>query len=100
MSLRLIKVSEHVLTKLQAKHQVQLKHVEQCFMNREFSYLEDTRENRATNPPTFWFIAETDQRRLLKVVFIGHPDGIVELKTAYEPNDLEKKIYYEKAPSR
>ncbi|HEX4843141.1 MAG TPA: ADP-ribosyl-(dinitrogen reductase) hydrolase [Limnobacter sp.] len=95
-----IKVSQRVLEKLATKHQVQLKHVEQCFMNREFSFLEDTREGRGTNPPTLWFIAETDQLRELKVVFVGHPDGTIELKSAFPPNDTEKSIYRKRSQER
>lgn len=45
------------------------------------------------NPPTLWFIAETNQGRALKVVFIELQNGIYEIKTAYEPNKTEVKIY-------
>jgi hypothetical protein len=46
-----------------------------------------------TNPPTLWFIGETDQGRILKIVFVELKNGIYEIKTAYEPNDVEVKIY-------
>jgi hypothetical protein len=40
-----------------------------------------------------WFIAETDSGRLIKIVFIELDDGSYEIKTAYEPNVIEVKIY-------
>ena len=58
-----------------------------------YGLLEDTRENNKTQPPTRWFIAETDHGRLLKVVFVRRDDGYIYLKTAYEPNEVEVNIY-------
>jgi hypothetical protein len=55
--------------------------------------LEDTRVNNRTEPPTMWFIAETDKGRQLKIVFIELADGNYEIKTAYEANGIEVKIY-------
>ena len=40
-----------------------------------------------------WFIAETNEGRLLKVVFIELPNRTYEIKTAYEPNDNEVNIH-------
>jgi hypothetical protein len=40
-----------------------------------------------------WFIAETDYGRKLKVVFMQKPDGCVLIKTAYEANKKELRIY-------
>jgi hypothetical protein len=67
--------------------------VEECFYNRIKGLLEDTREQYKTNPPTMWFIAETNEGRSLKVVFIELLNGTYEIKTAYEPNEDEVKIY-------
>ncbi|OCH26641.1 ADP-ribosyl-(dinitrogen reductase) hydrolase [Aliivibrio fischeri] len=78
--------------KLIHKHNVNISEVEECFSNREYGFLEDTREQHKTNPPTQWFIAETDYGRKLKVIFIEF-DGHIELKTAYEPNQIELDIY-------
>lgn len=64
----------------------------QCFANRTNTYLRDKRERNKTNPPTLWFIAETDYGRLLKIVFVPE-DGDIFLRTAYVPNHEEKKIY-------
>jgi hypothetical protein len=71
------------------------------FLTLEGTYLLDTREEHATEPPTVWFISQTSQGRKLKVVFIARKVGIpgggravnVEIKTAYGPNEKEIEIY-------
>lgn len=87
-----LKCSSAVKQKLAEKHGVNLEEVQQCFANREGGLLEDTREDHKTDPPTQWFIAETDYGRRLKIVFILK-DGDILLKTAYSPNDKEETIY-------
>ncbi|MDO8989200.1 MAG: hypothetical protein Q7U91_06165 [Sideroxyarcus sp.] len=64
----------------------------QCFANRTGNYLIDTRSDHLTNPITRWFIAETDFGRVLKVAFMPTVNGIV-IKSAYDPNEVEKRIY-------
>lgn len=49
-------------------------------------------ERHRTTPPTLWFIARTDLGRLLKVIFI-QDEGVIYLKSAFEPNDIETGIY-------
>ena len=88
-----LKCSKAIIEKLKVKHQVQLTEVFECFLNKTKGLLEDTRVNNKTNPPTQWFIAETDHGRLLKIVFIELPDGHYEIKTAYAPNENEVNIY-------
>ena len=85
-------VSQNIRLKLKNKHGVNISEVEECFSNRELTFLEDKREEHKTTPATQWFIAETDYGRKLKVVFIDFPDRI-ELKTAYEPYEEELRIY-------
>jgi hypothetical protein len=85
-------VSEAVKTKLQKKHQVTIREVEHCFINREGRLLFDNRALTKTNPPTLWFIALTNQNRKLKIVYIQKGDQVI-LKTAYEPNESELAIY-------
>jgi hypothetical protein len=63
----------------------------QCFANRSGRYLLDHREQNQTDPPTRWFLAETDYGRVLKVVFI-QKDQLVVIKTAYDPNGIERDI--------
>lgn len=64
----------------------------QCFANRTNKYLYDVREDHRTEPRTKWFIAETDFGRMLKVAFI-QKDGDIIIKTAYDPNPQEIRIY-------
>lgn len=64
--------SDEVRKKLAEKHKVSEDEVRQCFENREGDYLEDTREEHRTDPPTHWF---------------------VEIKTAYPANPTEIDIY-------
>jgi len=87
-----LKCSTAVKQKLAEKHGVSVDEVQQCFANREGGLLEDTREDHKSDPPTQWFIAETDYGRRLKVVFIFKDVNIL-LKTAYVPNCKEEKIY-------
>ncbi len=88
-----LKISKRIEEKLWEKHGVVITEVYECFLNRTKGLLEDTRVDHKTNPPTRWFIAETDHGRLLKIVFIELFNGAYEIKTAYEPNDNEVKIY-------
>jgi uncharacterized DUF497 family protein len=91
-----VDISERVLDKLKRKHNVTYDEVQQCFENRSGGFLEDPREVHRTIPPTQWFIAETNQRRKLKVVFIQRqPRGVVriDIRTAFEPNEEETHIY-------
>ncbi len=87
-----LKVSDAVKTKLHEKHQVSLREVEQCFENREGRLLYDERAWTKTHPPTLWFIAPTNQSRLLKIVYIQIGNDVM-LKTAFEPNAQELAIY-------
>jgi len=91
-----IKCSTAVKQKLAEKHGVSVHEVQQCFANREGGFLEDTREDHKSDPPTQWFIAETDYGRRLKIVFILK-DGNILLKTAYMPNCKEETIYQRRA---
>ena len=88
-----LKISKSIIVKLKSKHDVTIDEVFECFLNRTQGLLEDTRVNHKTNPPTLWFISETDHARRLKIVFIRLATGEYEVKTAYEPNDMEVKIY-------
>ena len=86
-------ISSKVRAKLAAKvPPVTQAEFEQCFANRNGIYLIDTRAEHESDPPTRWFIAETDSGRKLKVVFIPRPPDVV-IRTAYDPNPAEMKIY-------
>ena len=86
-------ISPRVREKLVHKHNVSTDEVAECFANRAGRFLRDVRERHQSNPPTVWFVAETDRGRHLKVAFIPHPGGEFEIRTAYPANEIEKSIY-------
>ena len=93
-----IKCSNKIADKLKAKHNVDVAEVQQCFRNRDpgRKFLTDTREEHKTDPATHWFLAETNTGRILKVCFVPPHEGnghSIEIKTAFEPNDDEVRIY-------
>jgi len=90
--MRSIIVTTRIDNKLDKKHAVTVEEVDQCFDNRCGVNLIDDREDHRTDPPSLWFIAETNRGRLLKIVFV-YRDGNIYLKSAYEPNEDEVKIY-------
>ncbi|MBV2184332.1 MAG: hypothetical protein KUL88_07325 [Rhizobium sp.] len=85
-------ISPKIAEKLQKKHSVSHDEVTQCFANRDGRLLVDTREDHASDPPTLWFVAETDYGRLLKIAFVQR-DGDIYLRTAYQANAEEIRIY-------
>jgi len=88
-------ISKRVQEKLDDKHGgVSMLEIRQCFANRDGAFLRDDRANHLTNPPTQWFIAETDRCRELKIAFIER-EGAIHIKTAYAPNDAERRVYAE-----
>jgi len=91
-----ISISPAVLAKLAGKHGVSGSEVRECFLNRDGGFLEDIREEHRSVPSTQWFIAATNDRRMLKIVFVLRRTGAVarcEIRTAYEPNAEEVRIY-------
>ena len=85
-------ISQKIREKLREKHCVTEEEIVQCFASREGRFLIDTREEHFTDPPTQWFIAQTSYGRLLKVVFVLKGEDTY-IKTAYEPNETEIRIY-------
>ncbi len=86
-------IGRKIAKKLQDKHHVIASEVIECFNNNIGKYLQDDRDEHKTNPPTLWFIAQTDAGKRLKVVFIRYSINEYVLKTAYPPNLDEEKIY-------
>lgn len=78
--------------KLDAKHTVSPQEIDECFDNMCGVNLIDDREEHRTDPPTLWFIAHTRTGRELKIVYI-YRNGNIVIKTAYEPNEDEIRIY-------
>ncbi len=85
-------ISSKISEKLIHKHGIRRIEVEECFLNRIGKSLRDTREEHRSDPPTVWFIGETHQGRLLKIVYVKKGNKYY-LRTAYEPNQEEKNIY-------
>ncbi|MET0072169.1 MAG: hypothetical protein ABW096_19195 [Candidatus Thiodiazotropha sp.] len=84
-------ISSRVREKLSEKHDVTEEEITQCFSDRG-KLLRDTREDHATDPPTLWFIGETNYGKRLKIVFV-EKEGVIHIKTAYPPNSEEERIY-------
>ena len=89
-----IVLSDKIAKKLKEKHQVDRCEIVECFVNMspEAHFLEDSREQHRTDPPTQWFIAETNHGRELKVVFVLE-DGKIFVKSAFPPNEAERVIF-------
>lgn len=85
-------ISPAILSKLRDKHGVERREVEQAFENKCGTFLLDEREDHKSDPPTLWFVAPTNGRRLLKVVFIFR-EGKVFLRTAYDADAITQSIY-------
>lgn len=85
-------ISNVIKQKLSDKHNIFAHEIEQCFANYHGIFLLDTREEHKTVPPTKWFIGETDYGKLVKVCFILEA-GNVYIRTAYEPNETEVKLF-------
>lgn len=91
-------ISNKVRQKLLEKHEgITQKDIEECFANRDGSFLVDTREDHKTDPQTLWFIAENHYGKLIEVVFIPMLNGQLSVKSAFKPNATEIDIYQRKA---
>lgn len=96
-------ISPRVKQKLAEKHGgVSEDEIRQCFENLEegWNYLRDPRDEHYSDPPTYWFISETNQRRKLEIIFIPRkvdtPDGQkvrIDIKSAFPPNATEIELY-------
>ncbi|MBH1529900.1 DUF4258 domain-containing protein [Stenotrophomonas maltophilia] len=86
------KISRAVADKLQIKHKVSASEISEAFLNRSGGYFTDTRQDHQTNPPTYWFVSETDKGRILKVVFVQYANHF-QIKTAFEPTDGSPALY-------
>ena len=94
--------SPRLLEKLDGKHGVTKEEVIECIYNSDDDNdLEDTREKHKTTPPTQWCLAYTNKGRLLKIVFVYREENeTFYIKTAYEPNDDERRIFYHQTGKR
>ena len=86
--------TESILHKVETTHGVTLIEIEEAFFLHNGHWLIDDRGRNKTTPPTVWFIGETSSGRLLKIVIIPYLDkGICVLRTAYEPELTEVRLY-------
>lgn len=89
-----LRISRKVRLKLAEKHGVTEDDILQCFTDVKGKFIGDTREEHKTNPPTYWFISETDRGKKLKVIFMADPETLdVTIKSAYPPDNEEMRIY-------
>lgn len=88
-------ISTVIRVKLEAKHRVCEKEINECFLNHYGTCIEDDREDHKTDPVTNWFIAETNHCRVLKVVFILR-DGNIHIKSAYDAGAKDIAVYASK----
>lgn len=68
-------------------------------MNMAGPTCRDDREEHRTDPPTQWFVAETDRGRRLKICFVLQ-DGHVHIKTAYEASDQVALLFTKKTTAK
>ena len=87
-----IEIAPSIKHKLKTKHNVEIEEVIECFANVTQGFVQDTREEHKTNPPTHYFIEQTDNARLLCIAFI-HTDETIVLKTAFEPSQKRIQTY-------
>jgi hypothetical protein len=86
------KISPRVEAKLREKHDVSTSEVAECFANRWGKFYTDDREDHRTDPPTYWFVSETDRGRMLKLAFVRYPEHFA-ITSAYEPKDGSDVLY-------
>ncbi len=87
-----IKIDESIKQKLKIKHNVDCSEVLECIGNISKGFIKDTRESHLTDPPTHWFVEQTDSGRWLFVAVMMIKKELV-IKTAYEADDNKKKLY-------
>ncbi len=90
--MKAIVISPAILEKLENKHRVSRREIEQCFENIEGDYVEDTREEHKTDPATFWFVSPTNQNRKLKVIFVFN-NGNIYIKSAFDAKQSHIVMY-------
>lgn len=89
-----MRISPEIVEKLETKHGVTPEEVYQCFLNRHGPYFLEERPQHKTNPPSWWFVAETDVQRVLMIVFVQYPDHFA-IKSAFKPDAGQDEEYEE-----
>ncbi|MCF7520533.1 hypothetical protein L4G92_00475 [Neisseria sp. ZJ106] len=90
----MLKISDSVYFKLKTKHGLcePENDIIEAFSNMTGGTLIDIREEHQSDPPTEWFVAETNKGLKLKVCFINK-NGEIHIRTAYPANEDEIRIY-------
>ena len=75
--------------------------VEEAFLQWDGYWVLDDREDHQTVPPTYWFLSETLDGRILKIVIKPVPnEEFAYVRTAYDAYEEEIYIYeYKKEKS-
>ena len=90
-------ISQKIRQKLEDEnHQAPEQDIAQCFANKVRTFVIDDREEHRTEPPTKWFVSETDYGRKLKVMFVMRGADIF-IKSAYGATDEVERIYISKS---
>lgn len=76
---------------------VTAKEVQECFQNHCGGYCDEQRPEHQNSDglPSLWFVAETNKRRVLKIMFVRR-DGNIHLKSAYPATDRVRDIFKRK----
>lgn len=89
-----LEIHPAIVEKLKTKHRVTVEEIHECFSNVTRGFLVDTREHNQTDPPTRWFIEETNMGRKLLVAFMHFPkSNKIIVKSAYEPDQSQLSNY-------
>lgn len=72
--------------------------VEEAFSQWDGWWVEDDRHEHRSDPPTYWFLAETFDGRLLKVVIKPLKNSNrAYVRTAYDADTMEIYVYEKQA---
>lgn len=86
--------SNKIASKLgNASHSVSEQEVIEAFFNNDGGSATDDREEHKTNPPTYWFVSETNKGRILKICYVFDGNHTVYIKTAYDAKPNIIRIY-------
>lgn len=87
-------ISERIMAKIAEDDHgnISPKEVQECFDNHCGGFCTDDRESHKTNPPTLWFVSETNQRRKLKITYVRDGSDVF-LKSAYLATAQVTHIY-------
>jgi len=98
MNLAKLVMSVQIERKLLERHNVTKAEVFEAFQNRTIGrYFADTRPEHQTVPASRWFISSTSTGRQLKIIFIAYvEDGMLVIKSAYDPSEADKRIWLTK----